>query len=109
MYTGDERVKVLVDRARQIEGLPRHPSVHAAGILITDAPLTDYVALQKLPSGEVIAQVTKDPVDELGLLKIDLLGLRFLTALYEAVALVRRPVAISFMMTLRLSEICVAR
>ncbi|MCX5801028.1 MAG: DNA polymerase III subunit alpha [Candidatus Eisenbacteria bacterium] len=90
MYTGDERVKVLVDRARQIEGLPRHPSVHAAGILITDAPLTDYVALQKLPSGEVIAQVTKDPVDELGLLKIDLLGLRFLTALYEAVALVRR-------------------
>jgi DNA polymerase-3 subunit alpha len=90
MYTGDERVKALVDRAKQIEGLPRHPSVHAAGILITDAPLTDYVALQKLPSGEVIAQITKDPVDELGLLKIDLLGLRFLTALYDAVALVRK-------------------
>ena len=90
MYTGDERVKTLVDRARQIEGLPRHPSVHAAGVLITDAPLTDYVALQRLTSGEVIAQITKDPVDELGLLKIDLLGLRFLTALYEAAALVRK-------------------
>jgi len=90
MYTGDERVKTLVDRAKQIEGLPRHPSVHAAGILITDGPLTDYVSLQKLASGEVIAQITKDPVDEIGLLKIDLLGLRFLTALYEAVILVRR-------------------
>jgi DNA polymerase-3 subunit alpha len=90
LYVGDERVKTLVDRAKQIEGLPRHPSVHAAGILITDSPLTGYIALQKLSSGEVIAQITKDPVDELGLLKIDLLGLRFLTALYEAAVLVRR-------------------
>ena len=89
MYTGDERAKALVERARQIEGLPRHASVHAAGILITDAPLTDYVAIQKLQSGEMIAQITKDPVDELGLLKIDLLGLRFLTALHEALVLVR--------------------
>jgi DNA polymerase-3 subunit alpha len=89
MYGNDSRAQVLLDMAREIEGLPRHPSVHAGGLLITDSPLTDYVALQRLASGEVIAQITKDPVEELGLLKIDLLGLRFLTALYEGIALVR--------------------
>ncbi|KPJ59577.1 MAG: hypothetical protein AMJ46_10705 [Latescibacteria bacterium DG_63] len=89
MYGNDDRVQVLLNMAREIEGLPRHPSVHAGGLLITDSPLTDYVALQRLASGEVIAQITKDPVEELGLLKIDLLGLRFLTALHEAVSLVR--------------------
>ncbi len=89
-YETDERAKRLVDSARAIQGLPRHPSIHAGGILITDAPLTDYVALQRLQSGEVIAQITKDPIEDLGLLKIDLLGLRFLTALYEAVELVKQ-------------------
>ncbi|UCF79626.1 MAG: DNA polymerase III subunit alpha [Candidatus Eiseniibacteriota bacterium] len=89
LYGNDERARALLDAAREIEGLPRHPSVHAGGLLITDAPLTDYVALQRLASGEVIAQITKDPVEELGLLKIDLLGLRFLTALYEAVSMVK--------------------
>jgi DNA polymerase-3 subunit alpha len=88
MYGNDERVQVLLDMAREIEGLPRHPSVHAGGLLITDAPLTEYVALQRLSSGEVIAQITKDPAEEMGLLKIDLLGLRFLSALYEAISLV---------------------
>jgi len=90
IYDTDERAKRLMDSARAIQGLPRHPSVHAGGILITDAPLTKYVALQKLHSGETIAQITKDPIDELGLLKIDLLGLRFLTALHEAAELVRK-------------------
>ncbi|MFH0777962.1 MAG: DNA polymerase III subunit alpha, partial [Candidatus Eisenbacteria bacterium] len=89
MYGGDERARVILDAARSIEGLPRHPSVHAAGVVITDAPLTDYVALERLASGEVIAQITKGPVEDLGLLKIDLLGLRFLSALYEAVSLVK--------------------
>jgi DNA polymerase-3 subunit alpha len=90
IYDTDERAKRLMDTARAIQGLPRHPSVHAGGILITDAPLNRYVALQRLHSGETIAQITKDPIDDLGLLKIDLLGLRFLTALYEAAELVRK-------------------
>ncbi len=90
IYATDDRAKRLMDSAMAIQGLPRHASVHAGGVLITDAPLTRYVALQTLHSGEMIAQITKDPIDELGLLKIDLLGLRFLTALHEAADLVGR-------------------
>ncbi|MBN1504608.1 MAG: DNA polymerase III subunit alpha [Candidatus Eisenbacteria bacterium] len=90
MYDTDDRARRLMDSARAIQGLPRHASVHAGGVLITDAPLTRYVALQRLHSGETIAQTTKDPIEELGLLKIDLLGLRFLTALHDAADLVEK-------------------
>jgi len=96
IYDTDDRGRQLMDSARAIQGLPRHASVHAGGILITDAPLTRYVALQKLQSGETIAQITKDPIEELGLLKIDLLGLRFLTALHEAADLVRKRKGVKF-------------
>ena len=96
IYDTDDRAKRLMDSARAIQGLPRHASVHAGGILITDAPLTRYVALQTLHSGETIAQITKDPIEELGLLKIDLLGLRFLTALHEAADLVGKRSGVRF-------------
>ncbi len=99
IYDTDDRAKRLMDSARAIQGLPRHASVHAGGVLITDAPLTRYVALQKLHSGETIAQITKDPIEELGLLKIDLLGLRFLTALHEAADLVGKRKGAKFEVT----------
>ncbi len=78
----DERVRNLVEKARALEGVSRHASTHAAGVLITDKPLTTYVPLQIAPRGEgLVTQYTMEILEKIGLLKIDFLGLSTLTIL----------------------------
>ncbi|NCB64029.1 MAG: DNA polymerase III subunit alpha, partial [Clostridia bacterium] len=87
MYEADERVKELIDTARSIEGMPRHASTHAAGVVITRLPVSDYVPLAKNDES-VVTQYTMTTIEELGLLKMDFLGLRNLTVLNDAVEIV---------------------
>ena len=79
------RVRELLDVARRLEGLPRHPSVHAAGVVIGEEPLVNVVPLARTSDGNVCTQFDMDMIKEIGLLKIDLLGLRTLTVLDHAV------------------------
>ena len=89
MYEGDERLKRLIDTARAVEGMPRHASTHAAGVVITEKPVYEYVPLAKNDES-VVTQYTMTTLEELGLLKMDFLGLRNLTVLEDAAELVRR-------------------
>ena len=87
-YEEDDRVKKLIDMSRALEGLPRHASTHAAGVLITDKPVTEYVPLQR--NDEVITtQFPMGTIERLGLLKMDFLGLRTLTVIRDALDLMR--------------------
>lgn len=85
-YETDEETQVLIDTARTLEGLPRHASTHAAGVVISKEPIVEYVPLQ-LNDNSVTTQVTAVPLEELGLLKMDFLGLRTLTVIRDAVDL----------------------
>lgn len=82
-YESSPQVKRLVDTAMALEGMPRNVSVHAAGIVITDRPLTDYLPLA-VSNGAVITQFDMDTVAQLGLLKFDFLALRYLTIIHDA-------------------------
>ena len=86
-YEGDERIRTLIDTARAIEGMPRHASTHAAGVVITRRPVVDYVPLAKNDES-VVTQYVMTTLEELGLLKMDFLGLRNLTILDDTVKLV---------------------
>lgn len=88
-YEQEENVRRLIDFARQVEGLPRHSSTHAAGVVIARDTLTDYVPLQVSDDGFYVTQYDKDLVEELGLLKMDFLGLRTLTVISNAIELIR--------------------
>lgn len=88
-YDDDPRIKRLVDMAREIEGMPRNASTHAAGVVITSAPTYEYVPLAKTDTG-VVTQYTMGTLEELGLLKMDFLALRNLTILDDAVQLVSK-------------------
>jgi DNA polymerase-3 subunit alpha len=90
IYREDDQVRKLIDMAALLEGMPRHASTHAAGVVITREPLTHYLPLYKAADGPVTTQFAKDPVEELGLLKMDLLGLRTLTVIADAVKMIRR-------------------
>ncbi|MBR2667162.1 MAG: DNA polymerase III subunit alpha [Oscillospiraceae bacterium] len=87
-YEEEERVRRLIDLARALEGMPRHASTHAAGVVITRLPVYEYVPLAKNDES-VVTQFTKETLEELGLLKMDFLGLRNLTVLDDTVRLVR--------------------
>ena len=89
MYGSDERVHTLIDAARELEGMPRHASTHAAGVVITERPVYEYVPLAKNDES-IVTQYTMVTLEELGLLKMDFLGLRNLTVLEDAAELVRR-------------------
>ena len=89
LYNGDERVKQLVDMARKIEGMPRNASTHAAGVVITKRPVYEYVPLAT-NDGQPVTQYTMTTIEELGLLKMDFLGLRNLTVLDDAVKMVQK-------------------
>ena len=89
MAEKDERVKRLIDTARALEGMPRHASTHAAGVVITDRPVYEYVPLA-MNDESVVCQYPMTTLEELGLLKMDFLGLRNLTVLDDAEKLVRR-------------------
>lgn len=83
-YDSDPSVKKLIDMAMQIEGLSRHASTHAAGVVITDEPVSNYVPLQKSSDAVAVTQYTMTTLEELGLLKVDFLGLRNLTVIEDA-------------------------
>ena len=89
LYDGDETMHRLIDTARALEGLPRHASTHAAGVVITKDPVYTYVPLA-MNDESVVTQYQMTTLEELGLLKMDFLGLRNLTVLDDAVQLVRR-------------------
>ena len=89
MYESDERVKRLVDVAKALEGTPRHASTHAAGVVITERPVYDYVPLAT-NEDSLVCQYQMTTLEELGLLKMDFLGLRNLTVLDDAIKLVKR-------------------
>ena len=88
-YEKDAEVREVVDIAKRIEGLSRHSGIHAAGVVIAPRPITEYCALQKgIGKDEVTTQFEKDEIESLGLLKMDFLGLKTLTILYDALALI---------------------
>ena len=89
MYESDEKIKNLLDTARALEGMPRHASTHAAGVVITHRPVYEYVPLAT-NDGNPVTQYTMTTLEELGLLKMDFLGLRNLTVLEDAAKLVRQ-------------------
>lgn len=83
LYDGDSVIKELIDMAIKLEGMPRHASTHAAGVVISDRPVSDYVPLATNDES-VVTQYTMTALDELGLLKMDFLGLRNLTVIEDA-------------------------
>ena len=85
MYEQEPQIKLLIDYARGVEGLPRHTSTHAAGVVIAREPLTEYLPVM-ISDGTLVTQFDKDHVEELGLLKMDFLGLRTLTVLSDAIS-----------------------
>ena len=87
-YDNDQRVKKLIDTAKALEGMPRHASTHAAGVVITRRPVYEYVPLAKNDDA-VVCQYVMTTLEELGLLKMDFLGLRNLTVLDDAVKMVQ--------------------
>ena len=91
LYRTDPQVKNLLDIATKLEGVARHVSVHACGTVITEEPLTHYLPLQRAPQDEnlIVTQIEMHGVEDLGLLKIDLLGLRNLTIIEETLRLVK--------------------
>ena len=89
LYESDEKVRKLVDMARKLEGMPRNSSTHAAGVVITKRPVYEYVPLAT-NDDLAVTQYTMVTLEELGLLKMDFLGLRNLTILDDAVSMVRR-------------------
>ncbi len=89
-YDSEPQVKEVVDLARALEGLRRNDSIHAAGVVISDRPLTDYVPLQQKGDAEVVTQFDMGDVARLGLLKMDFLGLRNLDVIEAALELIRK-------------------
>ncbi len=90
-----EEIRELLDMAMAVEGMPRHASTHAAGVVIAKEPLTNYLPLQKTSDGFVTTQFPMKTVEEIGLLKMDFLGLRNLTIIDETIRLVREHKGIS--------------
>ena len=89
MYDGDDRVKKLIDTARALEGMPRNTSTHAAGVVITADPVCTYVPLSR-NEDTIVTQYTMTTIEELGLLKMDFLGLRNLTVIRDAELQIQR-------------------
>ena len=90
LYESDDEVHYLIDMSRRLEGLPRHTSMHAAGVVISQKPVDEYVPLSRASDGTLVTQFTMTTLEELGLLKMDFLGLRTLTVIQNAVHLAER-------------------
>jgi DNA polymerase-3 subunit alpha len=86
----DSTLQLLLDTAQTLEGLPRHASIHAAGVVISPAPLVEYLPLYRGNKGEVTTQFAMDDIEELGLLKMDFLGLRTLTVIQNTLKLIKK-------------------
>lgn len=90
LASSDNEVSLLIETARKIEGMARNTSIHAAGIVITRDPVADYVPLYRNGEGEVMTQYTMTTIERLGLLKMDFLGLRYLTVIQDCCKLVQK-------------------
>ena len=90
LYEDDPQIHELIDMCKRLEGLPRHTSMHAAGVVISQLPVDEYVPLSKASDGSITTQFTMTTLEELGLLKMDFLGLRTLTVIQNAVKLAER-------------------
>ena len=90
LYDTDEKIKELINMSRRLEGLPRHTSMHAAGVVISQKEVDEYVPLSRAADGTIVTQFTMTTLEELGLLKMDFLGLRTLTVIDNAVRLVAK-------------------
>lgn len=88
-YDTDPKIHELIDMAKKVEGMPRNTSTHAAGVVITDKPVSEYVPLAK-NGDSVVTQFTMTTLEELGLLKMDFLGLRNLSVMHDAEEMIRR-------------------
>jgi DNA polymerase-3 subunit alpha len=91
-YETDETVHKLIDMCQKLEGLPRHTSIHAAGVVICQAPAEDLVPLSRSAEGNITTQFTMTTIEELGLLKMDFLGLRTLTVIKDAAEFANRSI-----------------
>ncbi|MGN1140958.1 MAG: DNA polymerase III subunit alpha [Oliverpabstia sp.] len=89
-YEEDPQIKYLIDMSRRLEGLPRHTSMHAAGVVISQKSVDEYVPLSRASDGSITTQFTMTTLEELGLLKMDFLGLRTLTVIQNAVKLAQK-------------------
>lgn len=89
-YQEDEEVRYLIDMSRRLEGLPRHTSMHAAGVVIGQKAMDEFVPLSRAQDGTITTQYTMTTLEELGLLKMDFLGLRTLTVIRDAVRLIEK-------------------
>ena len=89
-YEEDPQIKYLIDMSRRLEGLPRHTSMHAAGVVISQKNVDEYVPLSRASDGSITTQFTMTTLEELGLLKMDFLGLRTLTVIQNAVKLAEK-------------------
>ena len=90
LYEEDEQVHTLIDMSRRLEGLPRHTSMHAAGVVISQKAVDEYVPLSRASDGSITTQFTMTTLEELGLLKMDFLGLRTLTVIQNAVRMAEK-------------------
>lgn len=90
VYENDEQIHTLIDMAKRLEGLPRHTSMHAAGVVISQKPVDEYVPLSRSADGPIVTQYVMTTLEELGLLKMDFLGLRTLTVIRDAVDLAEK-------------------
>lgn len=95
LYQEDEQVQLLIDMSRRLEGLPRHTSMHAAGVVICPSAADDFVPLSRGADGAITTQFTMTTIEELGLLKMDFLGLRTLTVIQNAVRMVEQSRGVS--------------
>lgn len=89
-YEEQDDIRYLIDNAKRLEGLPRHTSMHAAGVVISQKDVSEYVPLSRASDGSIVTQFTMTTLEELGLLKMDFLGLRTLTVIRDAVNLVKK-------------------
>ncbi|MFO8059358.1 MAG: DNA polymerase III subunit alpha [Bacillota bacterium] len=95
-YEEDATIRTMVDIATALEGMPRHASTHAAGVVITERPLWEYVPLRRMGDGSIVTQFPMGVLEDLGLLKMDFLGLRTLTVIDETVSIIRKTGGDSF-------------
>ncbi|MCQ2530928.1 MAG: DNA polymerase III subunit alpha [Lachnospiraceae bacterium] len=94
-YESDGQIKYLIDMARRLEGLPRHSSMHAAGVVISREPIMEYVPLSRGSDGSIVTQYVMTTLEELGLLKMDFLGLRTLTVIQNALVMAQKNIGLS--------------
>src|SRR5258705_6050267 len=90
MYEKEDRIRQLLDVSKRLEGLTRHASVHAAGVVISPRPIVDYSPLARTRDDEIVTQYAMEEIGSIGLLKMDFLGLKTLTLIHDCVARIRQ-------------------